>query len=193
MTVPNNVCLPAGVLAGRELDFPYSAPALGISFLTLAAVPAAVGHSRDLVRLALDRWGLASLATDAEMVVSELATNAIRATGRTDADATWNDVGDDAAAFHVRLLLFEASIVIEVWDADPAPPIPQHGTGEEEGGRGLMIVAMLSAKWDWFPVPQGGKVVWAECAIPPRPSTDAGLPQRSRPDTATRETGRRHP
>ncbi len=70
------------------------------------------------------------------MVVSELATNAIRATGLTDAGATWNDVGDDVAAFHVRMLLFEASIVIEVWDADPAPPLPQHGTGEEEGGRG---------------------------------------------------------
>ena len=73
----------------------------------------------------------------------------------------------------MRLLLFEASIVIEVWDADPAPPAPQHGTGEEEGGRGLMIVAALSAKWDWFPAPRGGKVVWAECAIPPRPLTDA--------------------
>ena len=171
--VPNNVCLPAGMLAGRELDFPYPPHALGVNFLTLAAVPAAVGRSRELVRLGLDRWGLASLAADAEMMVSELATNAIQATGRTDADATRDDVGDDAAAFHVRLLLFEASIVIEVWDADPAPPAPQHGTGEEEGGRGLMIVAALSAKWDWFPAPQGGKVVWAECAIPPRPLTDA--------------------
>ena len=171
--LPDNVCLPGGMLAGRELDFPYPARALGVNFLTLAAVPAAVGRSRELVRLGLDRWGLASLAADAEMMVSELATNAIQATGRTDADATRDDAGDDAAAFQVRLLLFEAGIVIEVWDADPAPPAPQHGTGEEEGGRGLMIVAALSAKWDWFPAPQGGKVVWAECAIPPRPLTDA--------------------
>ena len=169
------------MLAGREMDLPYPARALGVNFLALAAVPAAVGRSRELVRLGLDRWGLASLAADSEMVVSELAANPIQATGRTDADATWNDVGDDVAAFHLRLLLFEASIVIEVWDADPAPPVAQHGTGEEEGGRGLMIVAALSAKWDWYPAPQGGKVVWAECAIPPRPLTDAGLPQRSRP------------
>jgi Histidine kinase-like ATPase domain len=144
------------------MDFPYPARALGISFLTLAAVPAAVGHSRKLVRLGLDRWGLASLAADAEMVVSELATNAIQATGRTDADPTRNGVGDDVAAFHVRLLLFKASIVIEVWDADPAPPVPQHVTGEQEGGRGLLIVAMLSTRWDWFAAPQGGKVVSAE-------------------------------
>lgn len=144
------------------MDFPHPARALSVNFLTLAAVPAAVGRSRELVRLGLDRWGLALLAADAQMVVSELATNAIQATGRTDADATWNDVGDDVEAFHLRLLLFEASIVIEVWDADPAPPDPQHGTGEEEGGRGLMIVAALSANWDWYPAPQGGKVVWAE-------------------------------
>ena len=121
VTVPGKVCLPGGVLAGRERDLPYPARALGVNFLTLAAVPAAVGRSRELVRLSLDRWGLASLAADAELVVSELATNAIQATGLTGADATWNDLGDDAAAFHVRLLLFEASIVIEVWDADPAP------------------------------------------------------------------------
>ena len=75
------------------MDFPHPARALSVNFLTLAAVPAAVGRSRELVRLGLDRWGLASLAADAEMVVSELATNAIQATGRTDADATWNDVG----------------------------------------------------------------------------------------------------
>jgi anti-sigma regulatory factor (Ser/Thr protein kinase) len=187
VTVPDNVCLPAGALAGREMDFPYPARALGISFLTLAAVPAAVGHSRELVRLGLDRWGLASLAADAEMVVSELATNAIQATGLTNTDATWNDVGDAVAAFHVRLLLFEASIVIEVWDGNPAAPVPQDVTGEDEGGRGLLIVAMLSTRWDWFAAPHGGKVVSAECAIPPRPLTEAGLPQRSRPGTVIRE------
>ena len=189
VTVPDNVCLPAGVLAGRETDFPYPARALGVSFLALAAVPAAVGHSRELVRLGLDRWGLASLAADAEMVISELATNAIQATGSTVADATRNDPREDAAAFPVRLLLFEASIVIEVWDADPAPPVPQHGTGEEEGGRGLAIVAALSAKWDWYPAPQGGKVVWAELAIPLCPLTEGGLPQRSRSVTREYQAG----
>ena len=174
---------PATTPPGKEMDFPYPSRALGVSFLTLAAVPAAVGRSRDLVRLGLDRWRLAVLVPDAEMVVSELATNAIQAMGPTDADATWNDMADDAETFHVRILLFQTSIVIEVWDADPAPPILQHGTSEEEGGRGLLIVAALSAKWDWFPAPQGGKVVWAELAIPPRLLTGAGLPQRSRPDT----------
>ena len=169
---------PVTVPAGMEMDFPYPSRALAISFLTLAAVPAAVGRSRELVRLGLDRWGQAALAADAELVVSELTTNAIRATGLTDADARWSEAAS-VAALHMRLLLFEASIVIEVWDGDPAAPMPQDATGEDEGGRGLLIVAALSAKWSWFPAPQGGKVVWAELAIPPRPLTEAGLPQRS--------------
>jgi hypothetical protein len=162
-----------------EMDFPYPSRALAISFLTLAAVPAAVGRSRELVHLGLDRWRLAALAADAELVVSELATNAIRATGLTDADARWNEAAN-VAAFHVRLLLFGDSIVIEVWDGDPAAPMPQEVTGEDEGGRSLLIVAALSTKWSWFPAPQGGKIVWAELAVPPRPLTGAGLPQRSR-------------
>lgn len=180
---------PVTALTGREMDFPYPSRALGINFPTLAAVPAAVGRSRELVRLGLDRWGLAALATDAELVVSEMATNAVKAAGLTDADATRTDAGN-VAAFHVRLLLFGASIVIEVWDGNPAAPVPQDVTSEQEDGRGLLIVAMLSARWSWFPAPQGGKAVWAELLIPPRPLTGAGLPQRSRPDAVT--TGNRN-
>ena len=78
---------PVTVPAGKEMDFPYPSHALGISFLTLAAVPAAVGYSRELVRLGLDRWGLAALVADAELVVSELATNAVKVTGPPGTDA----------------------------------------------------------------------------------------------------------
>jgi hypothetical protein len=61
------------------------------------------------------------------------------------------------------------------------PPAPQEVTGDEEAGRGLSIVAALSAEWNYFLAPQGGKVVWAELPIPPYPLNDAGLPRRSRP------------
>jgi anti-sigma regulatory factor (Ser/Thr protein kinase) len=166
--------------AGQEMDFPYPSRALGISFLTLAAVPSAAGCSRQLVRLALARWGVSRLVDDAELVVSELATNAIHATCTTDTDARSNDLAA-LATIHVRMLLFDASIVVEIWDRDPAGPTPQPVTDVDEGGRGLPIVAVLATKWDWFPVPQGGKVVWAELPIPPHPRTAAGLPQRSHP------------
>ena len=98
-------------------------------------------------------------------MVSELATNAVQATGLTDTDAKWSDRGN-LATIHVRLLLFETSIVIEVWDRDRAAPVPQDVTAGEEGGRGLLIVTTLSTKWGCFPGPQGGKAVWAELALP---------------------------
>ena len=79
------------------------------------------------------------------------------------------------------MLLLGASIVVEVGDGDPAPPVRQQAAGADEGGRGLSIVAVLAVDWNWFPGPHGGKVVWADLPIPPHPRTVAGLPQRSRP------------
>ncbi len=161
------------------MDLPYPSRALSISFLTLAAVPTAVGCSRQMIRLALNRWGLARMADNAELVVSELATNAVQATGVVDADARWGDLGN-LATIHVRLLLFGASVVIEVWDRGTAAPAPQETADEEEGGRGLSIVTALTTKWGYCLAPHGGKVVYAELLIPPYPRTSAGLPQRSR-------------
>jgi Histidine kinase-like ATPase domain len=171
---------PSTAPTGNEMDFPYPSRALGISYLTLAAVPAAAGCSRQLIRLTLDRWGLVRMTGDAEMVVSELTTNAVQATRLTDPKAKWNDVRN-LATIHVRLLMFDTAIVIEVWDRYSVAPASQDVTGEEEAGRGLSIVAALSAEWNYFLAPQGGKVVWAELPIPPYPVNDADLPQRSRP------------
>ena len=168
---------PVTTPTGKEMDFPYPSRALGISFLDPCGGP---GRGRGALGIwsgsAWTAGGWRPWPQTRSWWAPEPATNAIQATGLTETDATWNDAGHDIPTFHVRMLLFEASIVIEVWDADPAPPVPQHVTGEKEGGRGLLIVAMLSAKWNWFPAPQGGKVVWAELAIPPRPLTEAGLP-----------------
>ncbi len=179
---PNGARLPARpeeVRAGREMDFPYPSRALAISFLTLAAVPTAVGCSRHLVRLGLNRWGLARMAGDAELVVSELATNAVQATGVMGTDAKWSALGN-LATIHVRLLLFGTSVVIEVWDRDRAAPVPQEVTADEEGGRGLSIVAALSTRWGCFPGPQDdGKVVWAEMALPEHLVAASRLPRRT--------------
>ena len=42
-------------------------------------------------------------------------------------------------------------------------------------------MAALSAEWNYFLAPQGGKVVRTELPIRPYPPNDAGLPQRSGP------------
>ena len=79
----------------------------------------------------------------------------------------------------MRLLLFEASVVIEVWDRDRAAPVPRDVTAGEEGGRGLLIVTALSTRWGCFAGPQGGKAVWAELPLPEHTVTASGLPQRT--------------
>ena len=64
------------------------------------------------------------------------------------------------------------SVLVEVWDADPQPPAPkdltEDGTPDlqEERGRGLFLVAALSARWDWYVTEDPeGKVVWCEIEV----------------------------
>jgi anti-sigma regulatory factor (Ser/Thr protein kinase) len=160
-------------------DLPYPDRAQGLTFMTLAATPTAVSCSRQLVRLTLNRWGLAALVEDAELVMSELVTNSVQATGMTDAEPTWADLGD-LATIQVRVLLDQAGVAIEVWDRDPTAPVQDDPTADEEGGRGLTIVAALCKQWHHFPSSRGGKVVRAELAIPPQLLTPTGLPRRLR-------------
>jgi anti-sigma regulatory factor (Ser/Thr protein kinase) len=52
--------------------------------LTLAATLTAVSRARQFALFTLKRWGLAALAEDAQLVVSELVTNAVQASGAAD-------------------------------------------------------------------------------------------------------------
>ena len=162
----------AGVVQGSELTATGPEPSSGVgpafhldepepplrSYLELGALPTAVPCARLHARHVLWEWGLNGLAPDSELLVSELVTNAVKATA-----------GRDEAAVRLRLSGDSARVLIEVWDADPRAPAPkdlgEHGTPDpqEEGGRGLFLVAALSARWDWYPTREpAGKVVWCE-------------------------------
>ena len=171
-------------------ELAYLDRAQGVTSLTLAAAPAAIGRARQLVRFALSGWGLAALADDAELVTSELMTNAVQATGVTFTPRAPGGF-DAAATVQVRVLMYPASIIIEVWDRGPGTPDRHEVTVDEEGGRGLMIVAALCQRWDFAAATDGGKVVWAELAIPAGLLTPAGLPHRqsSAPVTAASQAG----
>ncbi len=145
----------SGVGPAFRLDEP--APPLR-SHLELGALPTAVPCARLHARHVLWEWGLNGLAQDSELLVSELVTNAVTATA-----------GHDQAAIRLRLSGDRTRVLIEVWDADPRPPAPKdlgiHGTPDpqDDGGRGLFLVAALSARWDWYPTRDpAGKVVWCE-------------------------------
>lgn len=109
-----------------------------------SAVPCARLHARQVVR----EWGLPGLADTTELLVSELMTNAIRASG------PWSPA--------VTLWLFSDGrcVVIHVWDGSSAMPVRQDADAEPESGRGLLLVETLSR--DWGSYARGdGKVVWA--------------------------------
>jgi anti-sigma regulatory factor (Ser/Thr protein kinase) len=133
---------PAPVSARPEPAWPFSSH---LEFGALdSAVPCARLHSRQVIR----EWGLAGLADTTELLVSELMTNAIRASGpMSPAVALW---------------LFSDGrwVVIHVWDGSTDMPVRQDADADSESGRGLLLVATLSRDWGSYRSGDG-KVVWA--------------------------------
>ena len=129
---------------------PYSLPLR--SYLELGALPGAVPCARLHARQLAWEWGLTGLAATAELLVSELVTNAVK---------TMAGQGNQAAV-RLRLSSDNARFLIEVQDADPRPPVPKDLGADglpdvqEEGGRGLFLVAALSVRWDWYPTQPPG-------------------------------------
>ena len=111
------------------------------------------------------------LADTAEIVVSELATNAVRATGTTRHLSALAVLTTRLSLISVSLRLTRTSLFIEVWDRDHRPPRLGQSAADQEGGRGLLLVAGLSKQWGYCPTDQGGKVVW--CELPVRPHHQA--------------------
>jgi len=93
-------------------------------------------------------WELPDLAETAELLVSELVTNAIRASrGLLD------------PVIRVWLVSDRSTLVIRVWDGSGEMPICQDAGPDSECGRGLLLVEALSK--DWGAYRRGrGKVVW---------------------------------
>jgi anti-sigma regulatory factor (Ser/Thr protein kinase) len=122
------------------------------SHLDLAARPGAVPSARRHARRVLADWDLGALGETAELVVSELVTNAIQAR-----PAAWAH-----RRVRLRLASDRARLLIEVQDGSPEPPMPADASAEDESGHGLCLVEAMSAAWDWYPHrASGGKVVWA--------------------------------
>jgi anti-sigma regulatory factor (Ser/Thr protein kinase) len=122
----------------------------------LAALPTAPACARGHVRAATCQWGLASLTDAAELVASELVTNAIQASHRLRIRA------DLAIVPVVRLWLVSdrISLVIRVWDANDEMPVRRDTRPDDIDGRGLMIIDSLAKDWGSYRK-AAGKVVWA--------------------------------
>ncbi|MDQ1039925.1 anti-sigma regulatory factor (Ser/Thr protein kinase) [Streptomyces sp. V3I8] len=159
--------------------------------LTLAAVPSAASCARALTTALLRWWGSPQVLDDALLVVSELVTNAVNATGPDTSDPKWSDVKAEHV-LGVQLRLVDMSLFIEVWDRSLAAPEMREQSAEAESGRGLLLVEALAKNWGTFRPPAGGKIMWAELALtePPTFATKMLPLQRRSPRTGRTPQGR---
>ncbi|RKN47046.1 SpoIIE family protein phosphatase [Streptomyces hoynatensis] len=116
---------------------------------TFTAERQIVRRARRGVRETLRAWDLPELVDRAELLVSELVTNAVR---------------HARGPIEVRLVRGR-SLLVEVTDPVPEPPRERRVTAEDEGGRGLHLVARQSRRWGTRNRPVG-KTVWCELDLP---------------------------
>lgn len=129
----------------------------------LSALPGAPKQARTFVVGALQQWHTAPETIEvAELVVSELVTNAVLHTGRVDGSPEPGPI-ETVKVIRVRVGIVLGSIVIEVWDNSTEPPVMNSDPldADAEGGRGLFLVCALSRDWGYWLPTFGGKVVWA--------------------------------
>ncbi len=126
------------------------------SFLELGSLPSAVPCARLHARQVVWEWGFVDICDTAELLVSELATNALKATRAVHPDLP----------IRLWLLSDKTRLLVLVWDGNGRAPVRRELSQDAESGRGLQLVEALSSHWGWYVYPGvGGKVVWCELAV----------------------------
>jgi signal transduction histidine kinase len=88
----------------------------------------APGQARTVVSKALFRWGLGDYADLAEVIISELVTNA---------------VCHGAGTVGIRILHDDGHLRMEVHDDGPGRPVWREAAADDESGRGLTLIEGL--------------------------------------------------
>ncbi|MFF4551155.1 ATP-binding protein [Streptomyces sp. NPDC001435] len=127
--------------------------------------PTAAATARQCVSGQLAAWKVEEEpAFNAELIVSELVTNAVRY---------------GSPPLELRLIL-DQSLTCEVSDSAATAPRLRHARTTDEGGRGLFIVAQLAQAWG-ARYSADGKTIWTEQMLAPpclglrRPGPPPGL------------------
>jgi anti-sigma regulatory factor (Ser/Thr protein kinase) len=118
----------------------------------LTTGPAAAAEARRQVRAAICTWDLPVDPDVAVLLTSELVTNAIR-----------HEAGRIIA---LAITCSSSQIRVDVHDTSCFLPVVVDAPADAETGRGLMLVATLSADWGFYRTP-AGKAVYFTLAFQP--------------------------
>ncbi|MBD0688817.1 ATP-binding protein [Streptomyces sp. CBMA123] len=110
-----------------------------------------VGPVRRAVNAILRLWDIAHLTEDAELLTSELLTNAIRYT-------------DSEHRIRVTIALEQRWLSIGIRDRSGIAPRAHRATASQEGGRGLLLVESIAGSWGYRFHLDGTKTV--SCRLP---------------------------
>ncbi|GAA2925434.1 SpoIIE family protein phosphatase [Streptomyces mexicanus] len=135
----------AALLLARTRGLPGSQ----VATWDIPADPALVAPIRKQALDQLDAWGLSLVAFTAELVVSELVTNAIRY---------------GTPPIRLRLIHDDTHLICEVSDTSNTAPHLRRAKTWDEGGRGLLLVAQLTQRWGSRHTVDG-KTIWAEMSL----------------------------
>lgn len=163
----NGRLLDSPVTGSFTQKVPASLSLLRAGFMDFAALESAPYWARKFTRrfLGCCHGITTETAENAELLVSELVTNAYQAAG-VPPGAPYSE---RAAAPVITLSLrhFPAVLLAEVIDTAPAMPhIADAGT-DDENGRGLLLTEALSTQWGYFPVPPDRKCVYCILRVGP--------------------------
>jgi anti-sigma regulatory factor (Ser/Thr protein kinase) len=130
--------------------------------IPLKARPAAAAVARSEIRAAIYAWNVPVDPSAAILLTSELVTNAIS-----------HEAGDTV------MLVISCDcdqLRVDVHDTSCSLPVPADASPDAEAGRGLMLVASLSAEWGYYRTP-AGKAVYFTLAFETSPDEAPPAPR----------------
>ncbi|WTI65474.1 ATP-binding protein [Streptomyces sp. NBC_00358] len=130
----------------RPFDAPRASATAWDASWPLSRELTSARRARRLVTAQLEEWDLEDLADTAELLVSELVTNALCHT---------------RGPLRLNLSVRESRLLCEVEDTDPVCPVRREADPDAEGGRGTELLDLLAESWGSTCTPTG-KTMWFE-------------------------------
>jgi anti-sigma regulatory factor (Ser/Thr protein kinase) len=112
--------------------------------ILLTTAPTSVAAARGQVRAAIFAWDVPVEVETAELLTSELVTNAIA-----------HEAGETVM---LTITCICGQLRVDVHDSSCAEPVPVDVPLDAETGRGLMLVGSLSTDWGYHRTPSGKAV-----------------------------------